>query len=1236
MPLAKRSPAVFALAALTALFGGLSGSTSQAAEELSRVAELRSQAARDRSPGAYVALRQIWSEWDQGDPANVEEALRSVAEDATISAPVRTYAALLEAYARRRRGDLDGAKARVRKLGFVGKWQIIGPFDNEGKAGFERAFEPEVDAEGPNSQKPIDGKERPVKWRIAPTDAPFGWTDVGLMVRPAEKECSYAATYVRDDRLKKTASRPITLWVGSAGAVRVFWNGKDVLHDAKYRSLDADRHVAAVTLESGWNRVLVKTCGDEDSPLFSLRIADDKGAPDPAIEVSADGSHHAEALTKTGKVAALRVTAPLDAFEKATGSSGAGGDAATQELFARYLVLSQGDDPSEVRSRELARRAAEKAPTIPRLLLAGELSENRNQRAVWIERAEALVRKGGVSLRDRIDTLLARAAHARTGVYFRDAMPFYDRVLELDPDDVTALLARFELYVEADLRDTGAALLERAVARRPKSVALLRALASALRQQGRTTEASEIEERYAQLRFDDPAYLRDRIEVAVAKRDVPTATRWIDRLLAVSPDNPPTLAWAAKSYLQLGESARALPLLQRGLELAPEDVEGMRALADAYSLLGRRDEQLRLLRQLLVLKPQATEVREYLAHLEPEKPRPDEAYARPSAEFLKLRGEPSRGENQRTLTKMQVTTVYPNGLASRFHQIVWQPLTESAASEARSYAFSYEADSETVQMRGARVYRKDGRVEEALEVGEGPANDPGMAMYTTGRTVYVQFPRIDVGDVLELRYRVEDVAARNDFADYFGEVTTFNSDEPVQRAEYVLITPKSRSFHFNDPRVAGLKRTIEERPNDRVYHFLAERLAPLVPEPLQPPFSEVLGYVHVSTYKSWDDVGRWYWGLVRDQFVADDEVRKRAQEITKGLTDPRDKMKAVYDYVVQKTRYVALEFGIHGFKPYRCAQIFARGFGDCKDKATLIVTMLREVGIPSTIVIVRTGMRGDFDSQPASLAPFDHAIAYVPQFDLYLDGTAEWTGSNELPGMDRGSMALQINEGKAKLVRLPDPLASESVTSRNLDVTLDSEGKGELDFRAEVSGVSAPGWRERYHAESTRKARIQEDLAGEVSGLEVTSVETGNLEDVEQKVSVHVRGKAPQIAKREGDRLSLAVGPREAMVREYAALSRRRQDVRLRAKTTQETDWNIKLAPGMKVMAAPNAGQGSTPFGSYKVTVDVDAQRVHVHTTVTLDKTRVVAAEYPAFRTFCESADRMLGQRLVVSRTSNK
>ncbi|MDB4995182.1 MAG: Cell division protein FtsK, partial [Myxococcaceae bacterium] len=1094
------------------------------------------------------------------------------------------------------------------------------------------AFGPEDDKEAPSVSKTFDGKERPVHWRVSPATAAYGWLDLGALMRPEENACGYAVTFVKDAKLTGAASRPISVWAGSAGAMRVFWNGKEILKDDKYRALESDRFAASVTLRAGYNRLLVKACGDDDAPMVSVRLAGADGSPDEAIKTDADPAHAEEAMKQKETTTPSRVEGPLQAFERMVKSN----DPATLEGFARYLVITASDDPSDHRARELARKAAELKPTIPRLLLAGELAENRNQRAIWIEKAEALVKAGGasVSSEERMHVLLARAQHARSGSNWRDAAPYYEKALALDPDDVTAVLARFELYTEANLKETALAFLKRALDRRPKSVALVRAMTSALRQQDRTTEAGELEERYAQLRFDDAAFARGHVDLAIAQRDTETANRWIERLIATNPDNAAVLATAAKAHLLLGDRAAAVATYKKSLDLAPEDTAAMRSLADAYGLQGQKDEQLKLLRQILTLKPQAKEVREYVANMEPARPRADEVYARPSTEFLAKRNAPAMGFNQRTLVNLTVTTVFPNGLASRFHQIVFQPITDSAAAAAREYAFGFEADTEAVQLRGARVYHPNGQVEEAIESGEGPANNEAQATYTSARAFYVHFPRLSPGDVVELQYRVEDVASRNAFADYFGEVSYLQSGEPIGRAEYVLITPKSRTFYFNKPLIPGLKATTEETKDTKVYKFVALDVPPLLPEQMQPAYGELLGHVHVSTYKDWDAMGRWYWGLVKDQFIADEEVRRRVADVTKGLKTDKEKVRAVYDYVVQKTRYVALEFGIHGFKPYRCAQIFARGFGDCKDKATLIVTMLKEAGIPATIVIVRTGTKGDFETDVASLAPFDHAIAYVPSLDLYLDGTAEYTGSMELPAMDRGSLAIQINEGKPKLVHLPDPPASESVMARKVEATILPDGSAQIDWRAEVSGVSASSWRQRYHAEASRKPRVQEDLASEFAGLDLQSLEAGNFEDIESKVTLHVKGKAPQLARREGDRISVPTGPSDHMVRDYAALSRRLLDIRLRANTTTESDWTIHLPPGSRVLTAPVKGEGKSPFGTYRVDVETEPTKARVKTQVTMTKTRITAAEYPAFRAWCEEVDRALGQRLVLSAAS--
>jgi tetratricopeptide (TPR) repeat protein/transglutaminase-like putative cysteine protease len=847
-----------------------------------------------------------------------------------------------------------------------------------------------------------------------------------------------------------------------------------------------------------------------------------------------------------------------------------------------------------------------------------------------VEKAADFAKKTGKS--DDVDVLLARAELAGTGLAWRTASRYYDRVLALEPDNIEALRGRVDVYNSAGLRRTALSTLQRALERNPHSVLLLNLVATQLRALGRATEAAEVESLYAAFRFDDRTFLSGQIDLALARRDRAGAERWVDRLLDSDPDSLWALGVAARAYRSLGQPGRAIAMHRRALDLAPEDVGTLRALADLQGELGRRDEQLKLLSMILKIRPQDKEVREYVEHIGPSKPRPDEAYAWKSAQFLKARHAPAAGQTRRTLRDLTVTTVFQNGLKSSFHQIVFQPLTDAGAAAARQYAFQYQADSEVVQLRGARVYRGDGRVDEAIEYGEGAADDPTISMYTSARNFYVQFPRLEPGDVVELRYRVDDVTPRNEYADYFGEVVYMQGSEPVQNAEYVLITPKKRTFYIHE-KVPNLKRTVTEKGDQRIYRFRADKIPPILPENAMPQWPEVLGFVHVSTFKSWKDLGRWYWGFVKEQFDLDDETRKLAREVAKGKKTDLEKVKAVYGWVVKNTRYVALELGIYGYKPRRCVQTVTRGWGDCKDKSTVIVSLLKELGIPSTIVILRTQLRGDFDSKVASLAPFDHAIVYVPSLDLYLDGTAEYTGSGELPEMDSGALGLLVNQGDAQLVHLPELDPKKNVSTRNINAVVSANGDAKVDLDFETKGARAADWRRRYHAEATRRDRINSDIGREFPGFEIlpgaAGISTSDLENLETPTRVKIHGTARGFARKEGDSLSMVATSGARLTSTYASTSQRTQDVRILGFSTIDDTFVIKLPPGMKMKSGPQAASGTSQFGSYKVEVTEQAGQVTVKSRVELTAARVKPAQYPAFKAFCEAVDRALGTRLV-------
>jgi tetratricopeptide (TPR) repeat protein len=1250
---------LISLLALCALVSG-SGSDAHAVPGVFHPELIKALDALDHAQGpeAYAVIDKLWSLWDRAEAGQIEEALLGASQSAKLGADARAYAGVLAAFARARRGDQKAATQRVRELGYVSSFLVVGPFDNEGKVGLDQVFEPEAELSAPITPgRAYSGKERPVRYRGISNAFPFGWLDASSLVRPETKVCIYATTFVHDDKLTK-GSRKIRAYVGAGGAFKLFWNGAERLKDVAYRGHDFDRSGVELTLEPGPNALVVKVCGEENAPELSVRLADDKGAPDAHLVTSIDVSDSqkasermlASAKKPTGKGALTKDAAaqankaakaavekaeknklplgPVPLFERLVAATKP--KARDLEAYARYLGDTNGDDPALHQARDLSQRAADAEPTIERYLLASRLAEDRNQQNEWLTKAETLAAKSGKPPKELLN---ARAVHRRNSPNWRDASPIFDRVLAQDPDDLLALAGRVELYNMAGLPRTALGVLEQAVRRAPDSVNLLNMYGSQLRLLGRAAEASEAEERYAMRRFDDGNYLTSMIDLAVARRNRAEAERWVERLLAAYNGNQWALGVAARAYRSLGQPERATATYKRSLELAPEDVGTLRSLAELQGELGRRDEQLLSLREILRIRPQDRDVREYLEHLEPAKPRPDEAYAWNSDQFLKQRFAAAGGQPRRTLRDLTVTTVFENGLSSQFRQIVFQPLTEPAAAAGRQYGFAYESDRQVVQLRGAKVYRADGKIDEAVEYGEGSADDPSISMYTSARTFYVQFPRLEPGDVVELRYRVDDVTPRNEFGNYFGEIVALQGGEPVSNAEYVLITPKERTFYF-DQNIPGLKQTSLVSAGQRIYRFSANSIPALNPEPAMPPWSEVLGSVQVSTYKSWDDLGRWYWGLVKDQFDLDEETRKLAKKITEGKTTELDKVKAVYKWVTENTRYVALEFGIYGYKPRRCVQTVARGWGDCKDKATVIATLLKEIGIKSTIVVTRTRMRGDFRSKIASFAPFDHAIAYVPSLNLYLDGTAEHTGIYELPKMDVGAVVLQVNEGKPLLTRIPDADPEKNFVHRELAVDLDAKGGAKLDIEYATGGYNAASWRDAYGAEATRRERMTRDLGGDFPGVSLLEgaqgLQTSDLSNNEEPVKIHVRATAPGFARNEGDGLSMPVTGGYRLTPNYASLSQRRQAVDLIAFTTIDDVYRIKLPAGAKAVSMPENRDGTSQFGSYSVKVEQAKNEVIVRSKLQVKVSRIEPADYQAWKRFCEEADAAFSPRLLV------
>jgi hypothetical protein len=572
--------------------------------------------------------------------------------------------------------------------------------------------------------------------------------------------------------------------------------------------------------------------------------------------------------------------------------------------------------------------------------------------------------------------------------------------------------------------------------------------------------------------------------------------------------------------------------------------------------------------------------------------------------------------------------VLPNGLTERLDHRIIRVLDDRGVRSQAVQALSFDPEQSIVEVRRARVRRKNGAIEELGEVNVVALASAGYRMYYDQRQIRVIFDGLRIGDTLEVAFLVRDVAARNMFDEYFGDIMPLQGTAPIKHVEYVLEAPKDKPIYFN---LDGVTRKPTKDGRFVLYRHIAKDVPAIKPESGMPGWTEVARFLHASTYKTWNDVGNWYWDLVREQLVVDADVKKAVATALAGLpagASEADKVAAIYEYVVRNTRYVGLEFGIHGYKPYRTTEVLSRRFGDCKDKASLLKVMLGEAGIKSHLVLVRTRDQGTMNAKPASLAVFNHAITYVPSLDRFLDGTAEWSGPSELPANDQGASVLVVKDGKGaefREIRVSKP--GENVRETKQVITLRDSGSAAVQHEITVTGAAASGVRYRFQSEEQRDERLASAFGDIFPGVEVSDVTTPGLSDIKVPARLTARLAVPEWATRKGDALRFRVlGRSSTLAGSLASKSTREHELVLDVPSNEINRLRYELPRGHRFARTPSPAKIESPVGNFTLEVQTDGEGATVRTRLEFRRHRITPAEYPAFREFLRDVDAKLEQ----------
>lgn len=1177
-------------------------------------------------PQAIADLYRLYERREEkGDLGSMLATLDRIAGSPRARADVRALAAQIRAELALSQGQLPRAVAGFEKLATLRAWSVIGPFDNEARAGLLAVYPPERDGFDPKAV--YRGKEHDVQWRTLPAGhAPYGYVDLGSAVYPRTDIAVYAATVLRSPK-----AQPAIFHLGASGAVRVWLNGKLVHEDAALHPSRFDQQHFAAALQPGDNFFLLKIAHSGGRPGFSLRLADGKDVPLAAIARSARAPGAAAPafaavrdVEGAGRKAAP-APRPLDVVEELKAAARKDPqDARAQEDLAVVLQWRRPTDEAERMPLRAMERVLDAAPTDAEAALRFARLEDRdaNKRRAALDRALERHPNDSALLDALANYRLDRGegwAAVELSQKARAAAP--DRadpmITEARALDAVGLTAR-------------AALLRLDLARRhPDLARASRAAAGALRRLGRAGEAADALRKALAVRFDDAEARSELVGLATDRGDLGSALKLLGETLALEPGALHPRLRAAELLSRNGRKEEADRAYGQAIALAPDDPEPHEQLG-RHRLRAQDDTgALAAFARALSLRPQNPGLRELVRSV-----RPEEQYAAAYLYDARVvsRLAPLAGEDVETLADLSVTKVFANGLSSRTHQVVLRPLSARGVDAARVQSVQYSPDRQVVKIERARIFKKDGSVLDSKSEGERNLSEPWYGLYYDVRARVISFPQLEAGDVVELVTRTDDSGA-NFFADYFGDFAYLQSTQSRRIADYVLLGPPGRTFYASATPLPNLVHSEGKTAEGGTWQrWIAREVPRLVPEPSMPGASELLAYVHVSTYKTWEDVGRFYWGLVKDQLRVTDEIRAAAREAVKDVPagDEVGRIRAVYDFVVSRTRYVGLEFGINSFKPYPVETILSRRFGDCKDKASLMHAMLESLGIDSRLTLLRMKRLGGIEAQPASLAVFNHAILYVPKHELFLDGTAEFHGSAELPADDRGAEVLVVEpDGASRFLRTPEASPADNTEETRIAAKLAKDGSARLEVTATARGSWTADLRRTYEPTDERRARAEEHLSrAAFPDVKVTAVEVSDPHDIEKPFVTRIAASATAFAFPAGGGLRFSpFGQRQSFVEGYAELSRRALPERLPAPRKSLLEARVELPQGWTA-TLPEGASEKGPQGAYRVTYAREGGTVIARLELTLNGGLLPPAEYGAFRAFLGRLDEALHRRV--------
>jgi transglutaminase-like putative cysteine protease len=380
----------------------------------------------------------------------------------------------------------------------------------------------------------------------------------------------------------------------------------------------------------------------------------------------------------------------------------------------------------------------------------------------------------------------------------------------------------------------------------------------------------------------------------------------------------------------------------------------------------------------------------------------------------------------------------------------------------------------------------------------------GFSVLTDGRVLYLDFTPTQYPYTIDYTSEVETINTA--FLPSWTPIENYL--QGVERTEFTIFYPENLGFKYKLTNFEGSDIIVEKSNNS--LKFIAKNIAAEKREENTPDMSKIFPMAKFSlekfnlegvegTASSWEEFGKvWYRDLVEDKSEISKETINKIKELTKGVEDPIEKAKIVYQFVQSKTRYVSIQLGIGGWKPMLAKDVDRLGYGDCKALTNYTRILLENVGVPSYYtVIYGDSDKRDFDKDFVSKQG-NHVILSIPYNNEYkfLECTSQTSPFAYGGDFTDDRYALIIKPEGGEIVKTNEWDEEQTIQSTKGSYSIDENGKLVASFTIESTGL----FYEKYQLKSMSNADLMDYYKSDFSGLTNLKITKSNLEDNREQI----------------------------------------------------------------------------------------------------------------------------------------